>query len=150
MFFVSVEQPNLTLRGVMKGMLQNEECQIDSKVRQRYALKVFSVLRMVAKAIDHLHSLGIVHGKVNLDTCCKYNDSWKLADVLRSQEIGAGMRISRLSSCSPPESVEALRSGDRGLQASFKSDYVCSPAMDAWAFGKTACTCLSSSSRCKQ
>ena len=136
-YFVSIEQPSLTLDGVMEGMLRSEECQRDAAVRRRYGMKVFSVLRMIAKAIRHLHQLGLVHGNVNAQNCCKYDDKWKLADVLGSQQVGASMRISRLSASSPPESVEPL-GNSRGNRATFRSDCVCSTANDCWAFGKMA------------
>lgn len=136
-YFISIEQPNLSLRAVMEGMLQSEACQKNDKVRQRYASKVFAVLRITAKALRHLHSLGFVHGNVNLDNCRRYEEKWKLANAVESQEIGRLVRISRLSSSSPPECIEPLgnKKGAKHL-ATFRSDYVCSPAMDCWSFGK--------------
>jgi serine/threonine protein kinase len=136
-FFISIEQPNLTLGGVVQGMLGSEECQRDSAVRQRYATKVFSLLRIVAKALRHLHSMGIAHGKLNLENCCKFDDKWKLSDALGLQKVGVPIRVSRLCSSSPPESFEPL-GRDTKHQATFRAEYECSPAMDSWAFGKMA------------
>lgn len=119
-------------------MLQSDACQNDENVRQRYASKVFAVLRITAKAILHLHTLGIAHGNVNLDNCRRYEDKWKLANSLESQAIGSPVRISRLSSSSPPECIEPLHVGGKGTkhQATFRSDYVCSSTMDCWGYGK--------------
>jgi len=135
-FFLATEQPDITLERVVRGMLQSSECQSDENVRRRYTGKVFALLRIVAKALHHLHSAGIVHGKLDLETCCKYADTWKVADILRAQVAGDVLRIARISSCSPPECFE--RVDDTSSMVSFRTDVECSSALDAWAFGKLA------------
>lgn len=79
---IAIEQPNLTLVGVVEGMLNNRDCQTDPEVRKRYVDKVFSVLRVIAKALRHLHSLGIVHGSVSSKNCGKYANRWKVGALL--------------------------------------------------------------------
>jgi len=137
-YFISIEKPSLTLVGVVEGMLDSVECQRNPVVRQRYTAKVFAILRILAKALRHLHLLGIAHGKVNQENCCKYEENWKLAAILGVQKIGETIRISRLSASSPPECFEPSSSSGSQHQASFRFDYITSPAMDVWSFGKLA------------
>lgn len=137
-FFISVERPELTLSGVVRGMLGNQDCQNDAKVRQRYSAKVFSVLRLVAKSLQRLHAQGFIHGDLCLESCGKYDDKWKLSDLLGAQKIGETFDIARLSSSAPPESVEPLRSSGTDHQAAFRADLVTRPSFDSWAFGKVA------------
>ena len=92
----------------------------------------------MAKAMRVLHQSGWVHGKLNLETACKFEDNWKLSDVLGCQRIGETTRITRISSCSPPECFEPLDPDSSKHEASFKSDYTCSAMMDSWGFGKLA------------
>lgn len=137
-FCVAIERPNLTLSGVASGMLDNEECQTDSEVRQRYNGKVFSVLRLVAKALHHLHSLGIVHGQVCLENCGKYDDKWKLSDTLDMQQVGAIFDSSRFDKSAPPEAIEQDTNTALEHQATFRPEVLAERSFDSWAFGKLA------------
>jgi hypothetical protein len=137
-YYVAIERPNLTLGGVVTGMLENEECQTDSAVRQRYSGKVFSVLRVVAKALQNLHSLGIVHGNVCMENCGKYNDKWKLADILGMQRIGGRFESSRFDKSAPPECIEPASNAAMEHQAAFRHGMVTEASIDSWAFGKLA------------
>jgi len=132
-FFVAIERPDLTLSGVVRGMLGSTDCQNDMNVRQRYTIKVFSVLRLVAKRLRLLHSQGFVHGDLCLENCGKFDDEWKLSDLLGSQRIGRALDANRLSSSAPPESVKL-----QGKVAAFRSDLIAHPSLDSWAFGKVA------------
>ena len=136
LFVVSVEEPALSLRNVVKGMLDSEECQRDRSVRQRYAMKVFAVLRVVVRGLRHLHSMGLIHGKVNAENCCKYGDRWKLRGVLGSQKAGTAFKVSRFSSASPPECFESVDGSRKECMVSFKSDFTPSYSVDSWSFGK--------------
>jgi serine/threonine protein kinase len=134
-FFISVEQPVLTLSSVVRGMLGNQECHSETNVRRRYTAKVFTVLRSIAKALRYFHLIGLVHGNVSLENCAKYDDgNWKVANIMKAQKIGAVLDSSLFSYSSPPESVETV--SGRGL--CFRTDLVGSPSLDAWAFGKVA------------
>lgn len=136
LFVVSIEEPALSLRSVVKGMLDSEECQLNRSVRQRYAMKVFAVLRVVVRGLRHLHSLGLIHGKVNAENCCKYGDRWKLRGVLGSQRAGTSFKVSRFSCASPPECFESIDGSKRECMVSFRSDFVSSFSVDSWSFGK--------------
>lgn len=137
-YYVAIERPNLTLGGVVTGMLENEECQIDLAVRQRYSGKVFSVLRVVAKALQHLHSQGIVHGNVCMENFGKYNDKWKLADSLGMQRIDGRFESSRFDQSAPPECIGPASNTATEHQACFRHGMVTEASIDSWAFGKLA------------
>ena len=132
-FFIAIERPDLTLSGVVRGMLGHHDCQNDMNVRQRYTIKVFSVLRRIAKCLQRLHGQGFVHGDICLSNCGKFDGEWKLSDVLGAQRIGLPIEKDRLSSSAPPEAVE----GQSGV-AVFRSDLLAHPSLDSWAFGKLA------------
>jgi hypothetical protein len=136
-YCVVIERPDLTLSGVVRGMLGNHDCQNDRSVRHRYTVKVLSVLRTIAKSLRSLHSEGFIHGGLTLENCGKYNDKWKLSGILGSQRIGEKVDVSRLSSSAPPEAVLPFMSDDEAVHdAVFRTDLVAQPSVDSWAFGK--------------
>lgn len=123
--------------------MESEEYQRNPDMRNRYFSKVCMVLRLIAKAIRHLHEVGVVHGDVCLSTCGKFEDRWKLLRSLGMQPIGKRFDPARMGESSPPEAVELLRNvvETRGQEASsrhatFKCDLLTEPSVDIWAFGK--------------
>lgn len=132
-YFIAIERPDLTLGGVVRGMLSHPDCQNDINVRQRYIIKVFSVLRRIAKCLRRLHGQGFVHGDLCLENCGKFDGEWKLSDILGAQRIGLPIEKDRLSSSAPPEAVEAI-----GGVAVFRNDLLAHPSLDSWAFGRLA------------
>jgi len=136
---IAIEQPNLTLEEVILGMVQNEDCQNVPAIRRRYAEKVFAVLRVVAKALRHLHGVGLVHGGLSTKSCGKYGNQWKVSDVLGIRRSGDSFGIERTSMSPPPESLEVDK-GRRGWaqQAFMKESLEARPSIDAWAFGTLA------------
>lgn len=141
-FCISIERPQLTLGGVVSGMLGNEDCQTNPEVRSRYALKVFSVLRIVCKALLSLHKDGLVHGNLSLTHIGKYDGKWKVAEILGLQNIGETFDPDRFSPSSPPESIVPLRHSDAAHKVTFRTDLTTSAAIDVWAFGKLALEAL--------
>jgi len=138
-YCVSVEQPDLTLAGVVEGMLNNEECQRLPEVRQRYADKIFAVLRLVAKALRYLHERGIVHGDLQLSNCCKFANKWKLSGVLNMQKVGERLSSKhRLSPSIPPECLEPRNKSSQSFEEIVRPEAEARPSMDSWAFGKLA------------
>lgn len=129
---LSIEQPNLTLEGVVGGMLKNEDCQTEPDVRRRYADKVFSVLRVIAKALRHLHELGVVHGGLSQRVCGKYHDKWKVGGLLGARRFGEEFSSTRVPACWPPEAAT-----DEGAEGS-DFYFLAHPSADTWAFGKLA------------
>lgn len=137
-YCISIERPELTLSSVVRGMLGNLNCQNDASVRHRYTVKVFSVLRSIAKSLQRLHSDGFVHGNLSLENCGKYSDKWKLSDILEAQAIGETFDRERLSISAPPEAVLLQRGTGKTPGASFRTDLVALPSFDSWGFGKLA------------
>ena len=97
------------------------------------------VLFQIAKGIEHLHNQGVVHGRICLDACGKFEKGWKLTDLIGVQFIGHKLPLSRYSNCAPPEAVQVL---DNSAQC----DNFCSrhtlcetmtatESLDIWAFG---------------
>ena len=137
-FCIAIERPQLTLSGVVSGMLGNEECQTNRDVRMRYAIKVFSVLRIVCKALSSLHNAGLVHGNISLTHIGKYETRWKVAEVLGLQRMGKTFDPDRFSPSSPPESVVPRQNSSKPHQVAFRTDLETNAAIDVWAFGKLA------------
>jgi serine/threonine protein kinase len=139
---VSIERPQLTLDKVVSGMLQNGGYTNDSSKRKKYSAKVCSVLRLIGKALRHLHTSGVVHGNVCMETCGKFEDSWKLLDRLEVQVIGETFDPSKFHKSFPPESlvlaeeVGAIYDSDDAA-VSFSKAVVVDPSIDIWSFGQT-------------
>ena len=129
-YCLAIEKPNLTLDRVVDGMQKKEDYCYNEDMRNRYMNKICSVLRLIAKAVQYLHDKGIVHGDICLETCGKFDDKWKLTNLIGSQNIGKIFLKRRLSESSPPEAV-AIR-----LDVPTFIDVEAKPSVDIWAFGK--------------
>ena len=127
---------------VVDGMTKKEGYQYDTELRKKYAAKMCAVLRLIAKAIRHLHECGAVHGNICMENCGKFEQTWKLLDIMGSQRSGALIPPSRYQRSFPPEVLQlddsegAICDSDN-TAVSFKA-VPASPAMDIWAFGKLA------------
>ncbi|KAL3921507.1 MAG: hypothetical protein SGILL_002712 [Bacillariaceae sp.] len=138
---VSIERPQLTLDKVVSGMQKNGGYKNDLKLKMKYAAKVCSVLRLIGKALRHLHSLGIVHGNICMESCGKFSDGWKLLERLEVQMVGEGFDPLRFRNTFPPESLElseqdgAIYDSD-DAPVSFVKNMTAQPAIDVWAFGQ--------------
>ena len=148
---VAIERPKLTLKEVVDRMAKNGGYNSSNpEKRLKYSAKICAVLRLIAKALRHLHEAGVVHGNVCMDICGKFEDSsWKLLERLGVQTIGQPFDPSRFLQSFPPESLEALSAetdpqeedgntvfdSDRPV-VSFSNDLVAEISIDIWAFGK--------------
>ena len=121
----------------MAGMLKNKACQENSDLRRQYVLKMVSVLGVVAKALQRLHSVGVIHGNLTPEACGKFGDRWKLLKVFGFQKVG---RLFDAKSCGesvPPEALEPdnnVIAVDRRLV--YRSKVAADPSIDMWGFGK--------------
>lgn len=148
---VAIERPRLTLNEVVQGMSKNGGYDTGNPdKRLKYSAKICSVLKLIGKALRHLHEAGVVHGNVCMETCGKFEDSsWKLRERLGVQFIGRPFDPARFLQSFPPESLEPLsadndpqeRDGntvfdsDRPL-VSFSNNIVAEVSIDIWGFGK--------------
>lgn len=123
-------------------MSNNAGYQHDTALRKKYAAKMCAVLRLIAKAIKHLHTSGVIHGNVCMENCGKFEQTWKLLDVMEAQRTGEPIRPARHHRSFPPE-VLGL---DDHEGAVYDSDITpvsfqmapATPSIDIWAFGKLA------------
>jgi serine/threonine protein kinase len=118
-------------------MLSNHGCQTDANVRYRYSVKVFSVLLSIAQALRQLHHQGFVHGGLSLETCGKFDDKWKLLNLLGVQKVGEVLDSRRVGLSSPPEAV-LVSSQNVAERSIFRDGLVAHPSLDLWAYGKVA------------
>ena len=137
-YCIAVELADLTLRGVLSGFLSNPECRTDKSIRDRYTAKILAVLRIICRALFHVHSEGLVHGSVGLDACGKFGDKWKLSCVLGLLRVGRHALPSTPLSCLPPEALRLDKSDSKAHRVTRKEQYVADPSMDVWAFGRLA------------
>jgi serine/threonine protein kinase len=147
-YFVAIDVPYMTFVDVVHGLLENDLCRSDAQVRIRYTSKVFSVLRLVAKGLRRLHSVGLVHGNVTLKNCAKYGDQkWKVANLLGCYETDEVISISTIPLSSirlmPPEGFIVNKTKTPlNKPLTYKdirmNKIVASTSMDSWAFGRLA------------
>jgi len=136
-FFIATEQAELTLDGVVSNLPKSIEWRYDEDRHCKYLTKVCAVLRVIGKAIRHLHNQGIVHGLISLETCGKFGSQWKLTSVVGAQFIGDNMSSSRLGTHSPPEAVIIKQLNRKSLgRPSFATTFKTNSSVDIWAFGK--------------
>jgi serine/threonine protein kinase len=137
-YFISLESPRLSLATVVRGMLNNVGCRNDKMVRTRYSGKVFSVLRLIAMALQRLHNQGVVHGHLSLESCAKFDDKWKLANFLGAYCVGEVIHYNEETLAVPPEALQLCRTQGSATHATFRNDFVAQASVDIWAFGKVA------------
>lgn len=141
-YYLSIECPQLTLDRVVDGMTKKTGYQYDTELRKKYAAKMCAVLRLIAKAIKHLHTSGVIHGNLCMETCGKFDHTWKLLDIMQAQRAEEPMDPKRYKRSFPPEVLQldehedAVYDSDNAA-VSFRSS-MATPSIDIWAFGKLA------------
>jgi hypothetical protein len=141
-YCIAIECPQVTLDRVVDGMAKNTGYQHDIELRKKYAAKMCAVLRLIAKAIRHLHTSGVVHGNICMKNCGKFDQTWKLLDVMKVQRIGQPIDPARFERSFPPEGLQL----DEHEGAVYDSDntavsfqfVTATPSIDIWGFGKLA------------
>jgi serine/threonine protein kinase len=138
-YCIAVEQPSLTLDRVVAGMLKNDACRANSDLRRKYVIKMVSVLRIVAKSLHRLHSVGVVHGNLAPEACGKFGDRWKLLRVFGFQKVGQVLDTKRCAESVPPEVLEPHNNAIAvDGQVALRNTFTVDPSMDIWGFGKLA------------
>eukprot|EP00980_Cylindrotheca_fusiformis_P008855 scaffold1888_cov120-Cylindrotheca_fusiformis.AAC.25 len=141
-FWMSIERPEVTLRDVADSMVRKGGYWNEPELRSKYAAKVCSVLRIVAKSLRHLHLSGVIHGDMNLSSVGKFDRTWKLLGRLGLQDLDHAFDMSRFQQSFPPEALHSVDQNsatcDSDAPVRFKDSIVTSPAIDIWAFGKLA------------
>ena len=139
-YCVAVQRPELTLEKIIQFIPQrqkeNQHTNTTMRLYKRYFLKACIVLRQIAKAIHHLHLIGIVHGDIRTQTCGKFGPYWKIMNILGSKVIGDSFTQSRMSSASPPESVDFDSKSLSSDVGCFKRYLQANVSIDVWSFGK--------------
>lgn len=120
-------------------MLRNEDCQKDPRIRSYYNAKALAVLRAVAKALLHLHTIGVVHGNLSPSNVGKYDTIWKIAGMSGVQKIGEVFESHQFHSTVPPEALYLEAAfGPSSQQVKFRTDLHLSSPIDVWGFGQLA------------
>ena len=120
-YCLSIEMPSLTLSSVIKGMLKNADCHQDPSLKLKYNMKVFTVLRSIAKSLHLLHEQGVIHGNLLASRCGKFGTKWKLTNLLGIQSMG-----------------EVFTSRQKGTPPECHFDdesTISSASIDVWMFG---------------
>lgn len=138
---VAIVRPQMTLDKVVESMQRNGGYKNDFGMRMKYSAKVCSVLRLIGKALQHLHESGTVHCNLCTETCGKFEDGWKLLERLGVVMAGDPLDPSRFRRTFPPESLQlaeqqgAMYDSDHA-PISFVETLTARPSIDIWAFGQ--------------
>ena len=132
-YCIAIDKPLLTLASIASTM-EKKRYKKDPSRLHRHIWKLRKVFHVIAHGIQLLHEQGVIHGNIGLETCGKFEDGWKLLDLLGVQYLGEKVLISRMGLSVPPEGVDA----GRGVHSSIKihESLTASPTIDVWAFGK--------------
>lgn len=141
-FCISIELPQVTLDRVVQGMVKKGGYQNDKILRKKYAAKMCAVLRLIAKALRHLHKAGVIHGDVCMENCGKFEHAWKLLGRMEVQPIGKSFNLARFHQSFPPEALQLDETEgtvyDSDVAAISFRPLASNVATDIWAFGKLA------------
>ncbi len=124
---ISTEIPELTLSNIIANMDRSKYLN-DHERLNRYINKLRKVFKMIGEGINHLHLQGVIHGHLDMHTCGKFNDGWKVLDLIGSATIGSTITVKRTGYISPPEAVGTVEEPMRSIVANV--------SLDIWAFGK--------------
>jgi len=140
-YCIAVERQDVTLSHVVSKIERDKRRNRSStNTNNHYGEKITAVLRTIGRGVQQLHQQGIVHGRITLDTCGKFEEEWKVMDLIGMQFIGEGISSVRFCPCAPPEAVQWIEdqgSGDRDdVEVTLYETIPASCALDIWAFGK--------------
>jgi len=130
---VIIESPLLTLKSIVSSMAK-QNYRTDHDRFEAYLEKIQKVFRKIGHSISMLHRQSIIHGNLQLDSCGKFEDGWKLTGLIGCQMNGNPMATAHMDAAVPPE-VVTFKGAQRDTPQLLES-YPASPALDIWAFGK--------------
>lgn len=94
------------------------------------------MLERIGHVIYLLYQQGIVHGCITLDACGKFEDGWKLMNLIGCQFVNQQKSFSRFHHCAAPEAVKVMEEGRQNVEVAFHKNITASYTLDIWAFGK--------------
>jgi serine/threonine protein kinase len=131
-FCIAIDDPILTLSKIIASMDRNKYRNDHERI-SRYINKLRKVFRMIGEGIYHLHQQGVVHGCIDTDSCGKFEDGWKVLNLIGSQYVGKPISSHRMGTSVPPEAVQIT---GRTNNISVRAQTSANVSMDIWAFGK--------------
>ena len=127
-YCIAMDKPLLTLANIASS-LEKKRYKKDLSRLHRHIWKLRKVFNVIGDGIYFLHQQGVVHGNIALDTCGKFDDGWKLLNLIGVQNLGEEVVTSRMGFSIPPEGIKQR-------SARINETLIASPTIDIWAFGK--------------
>ena len=135
-FCIAIEKPYLTLSRIVEDMSRDRDRRQNPGKLSLYLEKVSFALYNIARAISHLHEVGVIHGDVGPHTCGLCGDKWKLLNIPNAKRIGETFKVSRMGEYTPPEAIQFVKGVGEERIAKFKSSFQAEFSFDIWSFGK--------------
>jgi len=133
-YCVAVEKECTTLAKICLKIRRDKKMSRQNGLNH-YTEKIRQVLRRIGNGINVLHKEGVVHGSITMDACGKFEDGWKLTNLLGAQGFDQELSFSRFQRCAAPELVKLI-GGRKDSKVTLCQTILASYALDIWAFGK--------------
>ena len=138
-YCIAIDKPILTLADIISNVDRKKYLN-DHNRMSRYMTKLRKVFWMIGEGIQYLHEQGIIHGHIVAKTCGKFDDGWKLLDLIGSCEIEEQLSSNRFGSSIPPEAVETIANhngrNNGGKKKRLVEHMSASVSIDIFSFGK--------------
>jgi serine/threonine protein kinase len=131
-YCIAMDKPLLTLANIATSM-EKKRYRKDPSRLHRHIWKLRKVFNVIGHGINFLHQQGVIHGNIALDTCGKFEDGWKLLNLIGVQNLGEGVMASRMGLSIPPEGIKSRKDQS---STRMNDTLSASPTIDIWAFGK--------------
>jgi len=131
-YCIAIDEPILTLSNIVSRMDRHKYMNDNERIF-RYMNKLRKVFWMIGDGVNQLHNQGVVHGRIDADSCGKFDDGWKLLNLIGSQRVGQPINANRLKHCPPPEAVHvSRRTGRVAVSKSTEANV----SVDIFGFGR--------------
>lgn len=131
-YCIAINDPIITLSNIVSSMDRNKYMNDHERVN-RYVGKLRKVFWMIGEGIHHLHKQGVVHGCIDAESCGKFDDGWKVSNLIGSQNVGKSFSISRVVNSIPPE---AIHTNGRTTSIVVPVEIPANTSMDIFSFGR--------------